>query len=165
MRLTCVLFLLFFMTGVKPCAAQDYHLSGNEVRILKPVLFETGTARLKPESDITLAIIKKYLDDKRYISLLRVECHTDNSGDATFDQLLSEQQALSVCRALAGIGVDCKRLIATGFGSKKPLDSNDTPDGKAINRRVSFINAALLGRPIGGMPVDGGGSIAGDPCK
>ncbi len=165
MQLIRVLFLLIFMTGLKPCAAQDYNVSGSEVRILKPVLFESGTARLKPESDAALAIIKKYLDDKTYISLIRVECHTDKSGNASSDQLLTELQAMSVCKALTAMGVDCKRLIATGFGSQKPLASNDTPEGKAMNRRVCFINAALRGIPIGGMPVDGGGSLAGDPCK
>ena len=60
------------------------------------------------------------------------------------------------------MGVDCKRLIAVGFGSAKPVADNSTPEGKAQNRRVSFFNAALRGRLIGGMPADGGGQIAGD---
>jgi OOP family OmpA-OmpF porin len=63
------------------------------------------------------------------------------------------------------LGVDCKRLLPVGFGSGKPLSDNPTPEGKAQNRRVTFINAALEGKPIGGMPVDGGGTAAGNPCK
>ncbi|MBP6608828.1 MAG: carboxypeptidase regulatory-like domain-containing protein, partial [Deltaproteobacteria bacterium] len=39
------------------------------------------------------------------------------------------------------------------------------PDGRAQNRRVAFVNAALRGRPIGGMPIDGGGKVAGDLCS
>ena len=61
--------------------AQDYKLEGNEVKIDKPVLFETASDKLKEESTAALEIIKKYLTDKSYISLLRVECHTDNAND------------------------------------------------------------------------------------
>lgn len=74
----CLLFL-FNCTSLF-AIAQDYKLDGNEVKIEKPVLFEAGSAKLKAESTAALAIIKKYLDDKSYISLLRVECHTDNGG-------------------------------------------------------------------------------------
>jgi len=144
--------------------AQDYKLEGNEVKIIEPVVFETGSDKLKPESTVALEIIKQYLTDKSYISLLRVECHTDNVGDANANQLLSERRAFAVCAALVKMGVDCKRLIAVGFGGAKPVADNSSPEGKAVNRRVSFINAALRGHAIGGMPVDGGGKLAGDSC-
>jgi OOP family OmpA-OmpF porin len=158
----CLLFLFTFLNIAS--FAQDYKLEGNEVKIEKPVLFESGSAKLKPESTAALEIIKKYLDDKSYISLLRVECHTDNAGDNDASQVLSEKRALSVCAALVKMGADCKRLIAVGFGGTKPVADNGTPEGKAANRRVSFINAALRSRPIGGMPVDGGGKVAADIC-
>lgn len=70
-----------------------------------------------------------------------------------------------VCRWLVANGIDCKRLIAVGFGSNKPVESNDTPQGKAMNRRMVFALAALKGKMIGGMPADGGSVVAGDPCK
>lgn len=145
--------------------AQDYKIENNEVKIEKQVLFEAGTANLKPESTAALQIIKKYLEDKSYISLLRVECHTDNSGNNDDNQTLSEKRALAICAALVKMGVDCKRLIAVGFGSTKPVADNTTPGGKAANRRVSFMNAALRNHPIGGLPVDGGGKVAGDSCN
>jgi len=69
-----------------------------------------------------------------------------------------------VCAALVKMGVDCKRLSAVGFGGTKPIAANDTPDGKAANQRVCFINAALRGHAIGGTPLDGGGKVAGDTC-
>jgi OOP family OmpA-OmpF porin len=144
--------------------AQDYKLEGNEVKITKPILFETGSDKLKPESTAALEIIKQYLTDKSYISLLRVECHTDNSGNANANQSLSERRAFAVCAALVKMGVDCKRLIAVGFGDTKPVADNSSPEGKAANQRVSFINAALRGHAIGGMPADGGGKVAGDSC-
>lgn len=155
--------LMFFLLISFSSVAQDYKLEGNEVKIEKQILFETGNDKLKPESNAALEIIKQYLTDKSYISLLRIECHTDNSGSAS--QLLTEKRALAVCKKLVEMGVDCKRLIAVGFGNTKPVADNSTPEGKAQNRRVSFFNAALRGHLIGGMPADGGGQIAGDVCN
>ncbi|MBK8519836.1 MAG: OmpA family protein [Ferruginibacter sp.] len=145
--------------------AQEYKLEGNEVKIAKPVLFERGSARLKPESMAALGIIKQYLTDKSYISQLRVECHTDNSGDATINQALTEKRAMVVCRKLMEMGVDCKRLIAVGFGDTKPVADNSTAAGRAQNLRVSFINVSLRGKIIGGLPIDGGGKITGELCN
>jgi OmpA-OmpF porin, OOP family len=162
MKLFLTILLAFFAITLQ---AQDYKLEGSEVKITKPVLFETGSAKLKPESTAALEIIKQYLDDKSYISQLRVECHTDNDGDATTNQMLTEKRAVVVCKKLIELGVDCTRLLAVGFGDTKPVADNNTPDGKAENRRVTFVNVALRGHVIGGMPVDGGGKIAGELCN
>ena len=145
--------------------AQDYRLEGNEVKISKQIIFETGSEKLKPESMAALETIKQYLAGKSYISLLRVECHTDNAGDASTSQLLTEKRALAICKKLVEMGVDCRRLIAVGFGNTKPVADNSTPDGRAQNRRVGFFNAALRDRLIGGMPADGGGKVAADVCN
>lgn len=146
-------------------AAQDYKLEGNEVKITKAIVFETGSDKLKPESNAALEIIKQYLTDKAYISTLRVEAHTDNAGNEATNQTLSEKRALAICKKLVEMGVDCKRLIAVGFDSTKPVADNSTAEGKAQNRRISFFNAALRGRLIGGMPADGGGKVAGEVCQ
>jgi len=138
--------------------AQDYKLEGNEVKVSKPVLF-------KPESNEALEIIRQYLAGKSYISLLRIESHTDKSGDADYDQNLSQKRAMAVCSRLVKLGVDCKRLVAVGFGDTKPVADNATMAGRAKNQRISFVNAALNGKSIGGLPADGGGSISGDPCN
>jgi OOP family OmpA-OmpF porin len=157
------LLFTFLLTGMSS-TAQDYTLEGNEVKITKQILFEAGSDKLKEESTAALTIIKQYLSDKSYISLLRVECHTDNGGNQVVSQTLSEKRAAAVCTALVKMGVDCKRLLAVGFGGTKPIAGNDTPEGKAANQRVCFINAALRGHAIGGMPLDGGGKVAGDTC-
>jgi len=94
-----------------------------------------------------------------------VEGHTDNSAATPVGQALTEKRALAACKWLVENGIDCKRLIAVGFGSTKPVVSNDNPLDKAQNRRIEFIPAALRGKAIGGMPLDGGGVVAGDPCK
>jgi len=159
------LLSLLFVCVITTLLAQDYKLEGNEVKITKPVLFESGSAKLKSESIAALEIIKQYLIDKTYISQLRVECHTDNSGDAATNQMLTEKRALVVCKKLIELGADCKRLIAVGFGDTKPVADNSTSDGKAENLRVSFVNVSLRGRVIGGMPIDGGGKVAGELCN
>jgi OOP family OmpA-OmpF porin len=130
-----------------------------------PVVFETGSATLSPVSDDVLRHVKDYLAAKPVISLLRIEGHTDGSGDVVEAQLLSEKRALAVARWLVAAGVKCSRLIPVGFGPHKPIAPDDTPDNKGRNRRIAFVNAALRGRAIGGMPVDGGGKVAGDPCR
>ena len=161
-RLLISICLLISVFQIK---AQNYKLEGNEVKISKQVFFEAGTDKLKPESNAALQIIKQYLTDKSYISQLRVEGHTANDNDADFNQKLSERRALAVCKKLIELGVNCKRLIAVGFGDTKPVADNSTPEGKVKNRRVSFINVALKGNVIGGLPVDGGGQVAGTLCN
>lgn len=145
-------------------AAQDYRIENNEVKITAAIKFKTATAELLPESDAALLIIKKYLDDKSYISPLRVEGHSDNTGDEKANQLLTGKRASAVCQKLIALGVDCMRLLPVGFGGNKPAADNSTPEGRSDNRRISFVNAALKGKAIGGMPVDGGGKTADNPC-
>lgn len=146
-------------------SAQDYKLEGSEVKTTKPVLFEAGSAKLKLESIAALQIIKQYLTDKPYITQLRVECHTDNSAGTAIGQALTEKRAIVICKKLIEMGVDCKRLLAVGFGDTKPLADNTTPEGMTENRRVTFVNVSLRGKVIGGMPVDGGGKVAGELCN
>lgn len=130
-----------------------------------PVVFETGSDVLKAESDEVLLHAKDYLDDKTYVSLMRIEGHTDSTGASEEGQSLSERRALAVARWLVKKGIDCKRLLPVGFGETKPIAPNDTAANRALNRRMVFANAALRGKAIGGMPVDGGGRVAGDPCE
>lgn len=148
-----------------PAAAQapSFQLEGGHLVVPEPVVFVAGTADLAPESKAALEHVVAYLNDKTYITLLRVEGHT-GAGDAVANQKLSEQRALAVTRALIDRGIECTRLLPVGFGQEKPVAPNDTPENRARNQRTAFVNAALRGKPIGGMPVDGGGRVAGDPC-
>lgn len=142
-----------------------FALENNQLKLPSAIVFETASDKLKPESDAALSHVAAYLNDKTYISLLRIENHSDNSGAAPANQQLSEKRALAVGRWLIAHGVECKRLLAVGFGGTKPVADNATAEGKAQNRRTVFVNAALRGHLIGGMPADGGGQTAGDLCK
>ena len=147
--------------GIKFKVSKD-----GKVQLPGPVLFEVGTARLKPESDAVLDVVDKYLKAKKEITKLRIEGHTDTDGGDGENQTLSEQRALAVSKWLVDKGNECGRLLPVGFGETKLLAMPEaTPDDKAKNRRVNFLNAELNGKAIGGLPLDGGGKIAGDPCK
>lgn len=134
--------------------AQGYTLEGSQINLADAIRFKAGTAELTQEDRKTLTAIRDFLNEKTYVSILRIEAHV--SGVASDVQQLSEKRAMAISRWLTGEGIDCKRIIAVGFGDTKPADQKT---------RVTFVIAALRNRLIGGMPADGGGKVAGDPCK
>jgi len=160
-----LLFTILIISVSIFCNAQLPKLENGKLVLEKAVTFKTGNAGLTDEGKEVLMQVKEFLVQKDYITSLRVEGHTDNSIAESESQTLTEKRALAVCKWLVENGIDCKRLIAVGFGSTKPVASNDNPVDKAQNRRMEFIPAALRGKAIGGMPLDGGGVVAGDPCN
>jgi outer membrane protein OmpA-like peptidoglycan-associated protein len=110
----------------------------SSIRILERIEFDTGKATLRPESDAVLQavadILKKYAD----ITKVSVEGHTDNRGAARFNRGLSRRRAASVVAWLVARGIEAKRLSSKGFGADKPIDSNQTDEGRQNNRRVEF---------------------------
>ena len=159
-----IFILLLFTTLSGLVKAQSYKIEDGALILNNPILFETGSDKLKPESDKAIEEIKAFLVEKTYITLMRIEGHCASDVE-TANQTLSEKRAMAVCKALVAKGIECSRLIAVGFGSMKPVMDNSTPEGKAKNSRIVVKMAAMKGRPIGGMPVDGGGKVAGDVCK
>lgn len=169
-----LLLCVFYVAGVAAVAAQDgakpkpYAVENNELKLSDPVLFANGSDKLPPEAERALAVVKDFLDEKTYITLLRIEGHTHAGGgdgdDATAGQQISGRRALAVARWLVDKGVDCKRVIPVGFGATKPVAPNDTAENRGKNRRLAFAFASLRGRLIGAQPADGGGKVAGDPC-
>lgn len=99
--------------------------------------FDVNKATLRPESQGTLSQIVKLMKENTDLKL-EIGGHTDNSGEAAKNVTLSQARAEAVKQALVGQGVDAARLTAKGYGASKPIDSNDTPEGKANNRRVEF---------------------------
>lgn len=106
--------------------------------ILNNVLFETGEAKLLPSSFTELDSVAVYLNTK---SLLKIEIsgHTDNTGNETINQTLSEKRAQAVADYLVSKKIEPTRITYKGFGSQKPITTNDTEAGRKLNRRVEFI--------------------------
>ncbi len=69
---------------------------------------------------------------------LQVAGHTDNAGSAASNQTLSQQRADAVRQYLVGKGVPAGQLTAAGFGASQPIAANDSPEGRAQNRRIEF---------------------------
>lgn len=141
-----------------PAQPAGFKLDGNRLELPGPIVFQAGSDALDPASDPALEHASRFLTEKPAVTTLRIEGHAD-------DQSLSERRALAVGRWLIAHGTDCKRLLAVGFGPNKPIADASTPEGKAQNSRIELHNAALLGRPIGGMPPEGGGRVAGELCQ
>ncbi len=78
---------------------------------------------------------------------VRIEGHTDDRGDDTYNKQLSQRRAEQVMRYLVKKGVDASRLEAIGYGEEQPLQSNDTDEGRAANRRVDFDIVGAEGQP------------------
>jgi len=102
------------------------------------ILFDSGEDTLKPESLPTLKTILALLNDDPALKF-SIEGHTDSKGSKGINQPLSEKRADAVMNWLAGKGIDPSRLKTQGFGDSKPIDGNQTPEGRANNRRVEFV--------------------------
>ena len=68
-----------------------------------------------------------------------IEAHTDAKGSDSYNQTLSNRRAISVVNALKTYNIDSSRLKAVGYGETQPIATNDTPEGKAKNRRVTAL--------------------------
>ncbi len=101
------------------------------------LLFETGSAKLQPQSAEQLENVAEIL--KAYPEVgIKLGGYTDNTGDASANLKLSTDRAQSVMKELSDLDIDKGRLDAEGYGEEHPVASNDTEDGRARNRRISM---------------------------
>jgi len=106
--------------------------------VLKNVFFDIGKSDLKPESISEVEKIKELLVANPQLSV-QINGHTDNTGNAASNKALSLKRASSVVDYLINHGVNATRLSAKGFGSERPIVSNDDEaEGRAINRRTEI---------------------------
>ncbi len=105
------------------------------------VTFETSSAKLNPKSSVQLdnlvALLKAYPKTN-----IRVEGHTDNTGNVDGNKKLSQARAEAVKMYMQKKGIGGNRIEAVGFGAEKPLKDNSTEEGRAENRRVDFFVTA-----------------------
>jgi outer membrane protein OmpA-like peptidoglycan-associated protein len=109
------------------------------LQIDEQILFEYRKATLAPGSERPLARVVELLAMHPEILEVTIEGHTDPSGEAGFNERLSLQRAEAVREWLVRRGVEGGRLKVAGFGSQRPVASNDTEEGRRKNRRVIFV--------------------------
>ena len=108
-----------------------------EIVVLRNIFFETDKFELKNESKVEL---NKLIDLLKLNKSLKIEIsgHTDNVGNEKYNLTLSENRAKTVYEYLSNNGILKTRLTFKGYGWSKPIENNDTENGRANNRRTEF---------------------------
>ena len=102
------------------------------------VTFAVDRAEIQPQFYGTLNQVAGTLRQYEQ-TLVDVAGHTDSTGDANYNQGLSERRASSVASYLTSQGVFPGRIISGGFGETRPVATNATPEGRQANRRVEIV--------------------------
>ena len=114
--------------------------TGDRLIVTMPqdILFATDSASLRPDLQADIRTVAQsllaYPD-----TTVQVIGHTDNDGDAAYNQDLSQRRAQSVAGILVSEGVPSFRIQSIGRGEDQPIASNLTPEGKSQNRRVEIV--------------------------
>jgi outer membrane protein OmpA-like peptidoglycan-associated protein len=105
--------------------------------VLRNIFFDFDKATLRPESKVELDRLIQLLKD---IPTMKIEIsgHTDSKGSDDYNLKLSQSRAQSVVDYLINAGINSARLKAAGYGETKPIDTNDTDEGRQNNRRTEF---------------------------
>ena len=102
------------------------------------IQFDSGSDHIKPESAPVLRQVSTYLKENPAVQVT-ITGHTDDVGETAANQTLSEKRAAAVAASLSTeFGIDATRLSPAGKGESEPMAKNDSPEGKAMNRRVEF---------------------------
>jgi outer membrane protein OmpA-like peptidoglycan-associated protein len=101
------------------------------------LLFATGSATLEASSNEQLINVADIMRAYPKVSI-RIGGYTDNTGDPSANQKLSEDRANNVMNELTKLGVEPSRMDAKGYGDEHPVASNETAEGRARNRRISL---------------------------
>ena len=104
---------------------------------LPNVQFYTDKSKLIPYSYASIAQLADYMISHDYLTVT-IEGHTDSKGDDNHNMQLSQERAEEVKKALVGFGVDASRITAIGYGETRPKASNESQEGRSLNRRVDY---------------------------
>lgn len=105
------------------------------------VRFDTSKSSLTPTAKANLDKLEKVFEEYPDTNIV-IYGYTDSTGSAEFNQKLSEQRAASVKAYLVSKGIVASRITTQGMGIADPIATNDTPEGRAQNRRVEFAITA-----------------------
>ena len=103
------------------------------------VKFPTDASALSPEAEQRLAQFVQRLRDENKNVYLEIQGYTDATGPVEHNNQLGEQRAEAVRRFLNRQGVALNRMSTISYGSEEPVASNDTPEGRSQNRRVTIV--------------------------
>lgn len=121
------------------CTGVRVERCGDLIRLVMPcdITFANDSANLRPDFFETLDSVALVL--KRFnCTLVKVAGYTSNTGSIMHNQLLSERRARCVANFLVDVGVNPTRIVTIGYGMRKPIASNETAEGRALNRRVEI---------------------------
>lgn len=105
---------------------------------LKNIFFDFDKTTLKDTSYVELNKLVRFMIQYD-IKLVGISGHTDSKGSDSYNQLLSEGRAKAVTEYLVSQGIDPERITFVGYGEIKPIATNNTDAGRALNRRVEFL--------------------------
>lgn len=111
--------------------------NGVSVKLPEAALFDFGKSEIRP--DATAVINRSAILLNRSKKPILVEGYTDNVGTLEYNQQLSEARATAVGYALVARGVAMERIRTKGDAYNNPVASNDTPEGRALNRRTEIL--------------------------
>ncbi len=150
------------VNGEAPVRRKRVEVRANQIAIDEKIQFKVNEDVIESVSDSLLQEIADVINGSPQIRKLRIEGHASSDGDAAANRALSEARAKAVREHLVSRGkVDASRLVSEGYGSDKPLASNDSEEGRETNRRVEFniveqdatVTKVVEGR--GGGPEEG----------
>jgi len=124
--------------GCRRLKYKGLEITERELRTTEPVVFDEGAATIRSVSHELLDTVARALAEHPSIAV-EVQGHTDSPGDDQQNLELSTQRAEAVKQYLIDAGVDPARLTAKGYGETRPIESNRTSQGRALNRRIDFV--------------------------
>lgn len=140
--------------------APTFTITDGRLELPAAIEFEDGDDVFANKSAAGLQHIADFLAAKPYITLLRIETNAASYPDRRTNIALGVARAQRIGKWLKALGVDCRRVMIVTFGPDKPAAAGKDPS----NERTEVRPAALNGRAIGGLPLDGGGLAVGDAC-
>jgi outer membrane protein OmpA-like peptidoglycan-associated protein len=108
-----------------------------KLMILSPLTFDKDKSKVRPQDEGTVGKVAAVMNGCPDVKF-EIAGHTDSKASVPYNQALSERRAVSVRRALVVAGVDAARMSAVGYGETRPLASNETEAGRAVNRRIEI---------------------------